>query len=260
MAPMHARSLLVVVGLVLVSACGHAAAPPPAPPAPPPPTLADEVDAMCACTSPACAQQVHDRFAIAESTTSTAPHVVALRDKLASCDMTAREGDDLAQFHAMDTAMCACKDAACVDQVEKDFADFMRRMEKKYVGHVRPDEAMMKLGAHMATCMSDAMSDKAGVGVAPSSPAPAATASASAPTGVAECDQYLSAFDRYMACPKIPQEAKDASKAGVAEMKEGWAMLRDPGVPPEAKKAAADACREAVSALRQSAKAMGCPL
>ncbi|HTJ42159.1 MAG TPA: hypothetical protein VL463_08685 [Kofleriaceae bacterium] len=201
--------------------------------------------------------------------------------------MAACGGGDKGKMKKMKEAMCACKDAACVDKVQKDYADFMKSMEEKYKGDKKPDEDMMKIGEEMAKCMSDAMAGGAGgasdtgAGSASASGAGSASASgsaaasgsdtasgsaaasggtASADTGVPECDDYLKAFDKYMSCDKIPQQAKDASKSGIEQMKQGWAMLKDPNVPAEAKKAAGDACKQAVDALKQSASAMGCAL
>ncbi len=203
-------------------------------------------------------------------------------------------GGDKGKMKKMKEAMCACKDAACVDKVNKDYADFMKSMEDKYKGDKKPDEDMMKIGEEMAKCMSDAMAgggaasgsdtgsgSASGSGSAAASGSGSAAASgsgsasgsdtgsgsaaasggtASADTGVPECDDYLKAFDKYMSCDKIPAQAKDASKQGIEQMKQGWAMLKDPNVPAEAKKAAADACKQAVDALKQSASAMGCSL
>jgi hypothetical protein len=187
--------------------------------------------------------------------------------------MAACGGGDKGKMKKMKDAMCACKDAACVDKVQKDYADFMKSMEEKYKGDKKPDEDMMKIGEDMAKCMSDAMAGGAGAGGGEASGSAAASgsgsasgsdtgggAAASADTGVPECDDYLKSFDKYMSCDKIPQQAKDASKQGIEQMKQGWAMLKDPNVPPEAKKAAGDACKQAVDALKQSASAMGCSL
>src|SRR5258708_15310980 len=43
--------------------------------------------------------------------------------------------------------------------------------------------------------------------------ATAAAASSAPSTGVAECDSYLAALDKYMSCPKIPQASRDAQAA-----------------------------------------------
>ncbi len=247
-----------ILSLALLSAsalaCSHP--PPPASPPPPAPTLTDEVDALCACTTATCRTDVRARFAGVDHPADTAPHTLALRAYLAKCDADGQEAQDLADMKAMDASMCACRDAACIDRIDKRYADFMKRMEDKYKNKA-PSAKMMEIGEHMAKCMTDAMGGESssragGPGID--------SAASDGPTGVPECDEYLKTFDRYIACDKIPQAAIDANKEGIAQMKQGWAMLRDPNVPVEAKKAAGDACRQAVDALKQSAAAMGCSL
>jgi hypothetical protein len=78
-------------------------------------------------------------------------------------------------------------------------------------------------------------------------------------SGVPDCDRYAAAVGRYLQCNKIPESAKDGVRQGLDAMKQGWQMLRDPNVPPEARKAAGDACKEATDAVKQAASAMGCP-
>jgi hypothetical protein len=79
-------------------------------------------------------------------------------------------------------------------------------------------------------------------------------------TGIKQCDQYIGAFAGYIACDQVPQEAKDAAMQGVEAMSSVSEQLRDPQTPPEAKKAAADACKQGRDALLQSAQALGCKL
>jgi hypothetical protein len=79
-------------------------------------------------------------------------------------------------------------------------------------------------------------------------------------TGVPECDRYLVTMKKYTQCSAIPQASKDAMRQAVDQMKQGWQMLRDPSVSPDARKAAGDACRESAEALTQAAQALGCPL
>jgi hypothetical protein len=81
-----------------------------------------------------------------------------------------------------------------------------------------------------------------------------------ADTGIAECDTYVQTFNRYLACPSVPDQAKGASQANIAQMQQSWSSLKDPNTPAAAKKAAADACKQAVDALQSSAKALGCNL
>ena len=79
-----------------------------------------------------------------------------------------------------------------------------------------------------------------------------------AATGLAECDAYVAAMEKYLACDKVPQEARDGAKQGLDAMKSGWGDTA--GMPEEAKKAANDACKQAVDALKQGASAMGCEI
>lgn len=81
---------------------------------------------------------------------------------------------------------------------------------------------------------------------------------AAAATGLAECDAYVAAMEKYLACDKVPQAARDGAKQGLDAMKSGWGDTA--GMPEEAKKAANDACKQAVDALKQGAEAMGCTL
>jgi hypothetical protein len=93
----------------------------------------------------------------------------------------------------------------------------------------------------------------------PADPA-AAAAPAAAPgsTGIAECDGYLATAEKFAKCDKLPKEAKDAQGQALEAAKAGWASLKDPNVPAEAKKAAADACKQSDDALKQAWTAAGC--
>jgi hypothetical protein len=95
---------------------------------------------------------------------------------------------------------------------------------------------------------------------APAANAPANPAGAPGATGIAECDAYSAAFEKYMQCDKVPQATKDASKATMDHMKEGWAALSGQTTPEAAKKAAADGCKTAMDSLEQSASALGCAI
>ena len=91
----------------------------------------------------------------------------------------------------------------------------------------------------------------------PADPAAAAPAAAGA-TGIAECDGYLATAEKFAKCDKLPKEAKDAQMQALEAAKSGWASLKDPSVTPEAKKAAADACKQSDDALKQAWTAAGC--
>ena len=91
----------------------------------------------------------------------------------------------------------------------------------------------------------------------PAAAAPAAPAAAGG-TGIAECDGYLATAEKFATCDKLPKEAKDAQMQALDAAKSGWASLKDPNVPAEAKKAAADACKQSDDALKQAWTAAGC--
>lgn len=77
-------------------------------------------------------------------------------------------------------------------------------------------------------------------------------------TGLPNCDVYIRSMESYMRCDKVPASAREAAKAGLDAMKSGWRDMGD--MPEDARKAANDACGQAVDALRQGAQAMGCTL
>jgi len=90
----------------------------------------------------------------------------------------------------------------------------------------------------------------------------ATTVAAAETTGVPECDAYLAAVDKYMACEKVPQAARDAQKQARDQMRSGWASWS--GLPEDSRKMAqanaATACTTALSSLKMAASASGCPV
>jgi len=85
-----------------------------------------------------------------------------------------------------------------------------------------------------------------------------ASTPAASNSGLAECDAYAAAMEKYMACDKVPQSARDAARQGLDAMRQGWAAMGQ--MPDDAKQAAGDACKQAIDALEQGAEAMGCSL
>lgn len=88
------------------------------------------------------------------------------------------------------------------------------------------------------------------------------TATAAQSTGVAECDSYLAALEKYMACDKVPQAARDMQKQSADQMRTSWASWAS--LPEESRKIAQDAaktsCTTALTSLKQAATASGCPV
>ena len=89
----------------------------------------------------------------------------------------------------------------------------------------------------------------------------ATTTTAAESTGIAECDAYFAAIDKYMMCDKVPQVARDAQKQAREQMRAGWNWQ---GLPEESRKVAQDSakasCTTALTSLKVAASASGCPV
>ena len=70
----------------------------------------------------------------------------------------------------------------------------------------------------------------------------------------AECGDYKAMIEKLASCDKMPQQSRDALKQGYDAMSQGWANVG--AMPPEAKKAMADGCKQGTDALKQAAGAM----
>jgi hypothetical protein len=70
----------------------------------------------------------------------------------------------------------------------------------------------------------------------------------------AECNEYKTMIEKLASCEKMPQQSRDALKQGYDAMSQSWANVG--AMPPEAKKAMADGCKQATDALKQAASAM----
>jgi hypothetical protein len=70
----------------------------------------------------------------------------------------------------------------------------------------------------------------------------------------ASCTDYKGMIEKLASCDKMPQQSRDALKQGYDAMAQGWANIGS--MPPEAKKAMEDACKQGSDALKQAAGAM----
>jgi hypothetical protein len=75
-------------------------------------------------------------------------------------------------------------------------------------------------------------------------------------SGLANCDAYAAKVQEYIACDKVPEQAKEGALDGLRAMSAGFSDMSS--VPEDAKKQANDACQQAVDALQQGMTAMGC--
>ncbi len=76
-------------------------------------------------------------------------------------------------------------------------------------------------------------------------------------TGIPDCDTFLAVAAAYATCPKVPATSRQAIQRTVSSAQPGWATAL---TNPRTKQAAATGCKQAVQALRQSAKRYGCTI
>lgn len=97
---------------------------------------------------------------------------------------------------------------------------------------------------------------------APETPAvdDAAIAATKGPSGMAACDAYAKTAKSHIACTKVAKEARDTARKALEAAKKDWKRLKDPNTSVDDKKAAALACIQAETALRDEATAAGCKL
>jgi hypothetical protein len=86
--------------------------------------------------------------------------------------------------------------------------------------------------------------------------APAVASAVASATGIPECDLYLAEVERLAQCEAMPAEARDAMKQAAESLRS--AFQQEAEIPPEARKAAGEACLQAVEAIRQAGSSMGC--
>jgi hypothetical protein len=186
-----------------------------------------------------------------------------------------KKGPDIG---AMAKEVCACKDMACAQDVQKKWADKMGA--DKGAGDVKePSEEDKKAIKDMTDCMTklamagaggDMKADdkKADEGKKMDEGAKKDEAAgggdkmaAGEATGIKECDDLMAAYAKYFECDKFKAAGEAVTKAahdGFDAMKKGWANLKD--APQAAKDAAVTGCKQGMDAVNQAAKAMGCSL
>ena len=81
---------------------------------------------------------------------------------------------------------------------------------------------------------------------------PIAASSAPSITGIADCDDYLKAVDKYLACPDVAQVLKDDTVRGRKNLEARWTNAG------EDRQAVAKACAVAAKATRANTHAGGC--
>jgi len=78
-------------------------------------------------------------------------------------------------------------------------------------------------------------------------------------TGLPECDEYLHTLGRYLSCDQIPESARNI-EMDVDAVATAFRAVAAPGYPADARKSAADGCKQGTDGFRQAAAAMHCTL
>jgi hypothetical protein len=76
-------------------------------------------------------------------------------------------------------------------------------------------------------------------------------------TGIPECTAYLTAMDKFVACPKLRPEEKDAYFQNTRRV---WGEVDGKKMSGDAKKKAAEDCKQALTELGEGAKFRDCPI
>jgi predicted component of type VI protein secretion system len=71
-------------------------------------------------------------------------------------------------------------------------------------------------------------------------------------TGIPECDRYLEAIDRIVACDSVPEDQRDSMREMGREQRQLLEILGDPAIREQRRKSASDACRRGAASLDQA--------
>jgi hypothetical protein len=77
-------------------------------------------------------------------------------------------------------------------------------------------------------------------------------------TGIPECDRYLEAIDRIVACDSVPEDQRDSMREMGREQRQLLEILGDPAIRERRRKSAADACRRGAASLDQAFASGAC--
>jgi hypothetical protein len=77
-------------------------------------------------------------------------------------------------------------------------------------------------------------------------------------SGIPECDEYIALMERYVMCDQIPHSMRDSTRDSIRDMTDAWRSMAT--MDAETRRMAGDACRQALTSIRQAADSMGCHL
>jgi hypothetical protein len=193
---------------------------------------------------------VADKWTEEERACVTRGDIVAcLRDDqqraLAGARPTLSSDQWIATFQNFTNRMCHCRDRACADRTndaQRRFADTINHT----AGSSDDERFEVDLVHRYSDCLARAMSVEV-------VPPPVAVAGMPPP----RCVRYLAAIDTMGRCDKLAA-ARDAMRQAADAMRDNFSQMQN--MPPEAWKAADDACGQALVAFVQAMQSAGCEL
>lgn len=121
------------------------------------------------------------------------------------------------------------------------------------MSNIRTLACLLLTAAVLAAC-SESEPPAASTASAPTSAAAAPTAAAV--TGIADCDQFLSAYEQCVS-EKVPEQARAQMKTGIEQWKSAW---RDMANNAATKDALPQICQQARASSKPALDAYGCSL
>ncbi|MCE9572669.1 MAG: hypothetical protein K8W52_05890 [Deltaproteobacteria bacterium] len=282
---------MIAAPLLAIAACGATAKP-----APPRPSTCDAVaaavavqlhdEAFAALAKPAAAPDAFARsLASLVGTACTADAwplatrqclVDAADDAaIAACPLTAEQRTrlgtaitPLADQHAAETLrdrVCACTSRDCVQAAFRDVEPWGKHLDATYKGPDEVPAALRTAMTELAHCADRRSHDRRATAPRPRHHPDDGTTDWAAllpggTLGVRACDRFLVLQERYIACDKVPPQARSVMRQSIEQQRQEWSMLERPDVSAEELAAAGDSCIAGTDALLESAEAMGCPL
>lgn len=231
-------------------------------------------DRTCACQDLACAEAVQreleplereyadvkDDPALEARARPVFEALVACHDRLEVAQAPSRSSQAIDELRALRDRACACKDNACGVAVLDD----LTALGGKYKDD-KPSDDLAALAKQIAEQLVECVAAVTPAGSPPPVQDPPMPPSATPPqtpsaatTGEPACDDYVAKMERFLACDKVPADAREGGRMGLDAMRQSWGDLSQQ---PEAnRKAAADGCKVAADAIVESGKAMGCAM
>lgn len=238
------------------------------------PSNDDEVAAIAgSCTADAWAPITRQCLVDAQAAADLASCGQAItRDQRAHLQARVELPADLKAAAALSDQMCSCATAACAIEVDAHAQQWQRALTERYLDPQHALEALRPTLLEIAGCEARVTVPHERFRV-PEPPAPPYVARypdhgsvnwAKQLKGRASegrtCDRMVVLQARYLACAKLPLQARKDMLEIRDQQQQAWDMMQGPDVSGDMKAAADEGCAEGTDKLIDSAKAAGCEI